>query len=623
MKENNIDPNELYKKVQVGDYDKLETAVEKGVKDGKLNSKLGGRILEMAAEKLEKEKKGEPDEKVTNLKTKAMLFKDRDETKEFVKKRDEKREKDQKDEANQRTLDTILTPDAQERVKKHNPSLLEQFKTGMSKVGNALIPSASATPLEEGLVDPRITDVSTGLPQNVVEANPGSNVITPRGDLTAPKNLYQLPTDQNFNQSPVINESRGAIQEINPTQTNIQQIPQEQAQEVQEVQEQQIPIEVMDNQTQMQNSMSRLGEIEAERAAREAKLLEAQQREMDRIESQRKQQEDEHKKAYEEVENEYKQITEEVGSKGIDQGRLWANMSTGNKILFSLATIIGGGLAGMRGEKFGAADILSNAIDRDIESQKQDIQNLKDKAGAKKSLMSEMYQKFGDINKAADYTKLAMLQSTRNQLDILAAKAGSQTAIEKANLQAAQLDEQINMQKQKIAGKRTQDIDMQLAVEGKLDPTLMSPELLKRNTPYGLANDPEGAKKVRDTAAIHEDITSIINDMKALRKAKGREVLDRQSVAAGQTYGNTLLLKMKDMYKLGVLSKSDEAILDKILPRDPLSTTTNDSTIEAMLNTVQKMADKSKEGIMKQNLMKPPATKEQQKKELGFKPKGQ
>lgn len=87
---------------------------------------------------------------------------------------------------------------------------------------------------------------------------------------------------------------------------------------------------------------------------------------------------------------------------------------------------------------------------------------------------------------------------------------------------------------------------------------------------YGEANTPDDAKQLKAAVELKQNFDRKLTEMIALRESKGSEVLDREAVQRGQQLSKDLLLLYKDMAKLGVLSQSDEAILNAIIPSDPL-----------------------------------------------------
>ena len=90
-------------------------------------------------------------------------------------------------------------------------------------------------------------------------------------------------------------------------------------------------------------------------------------------------------------------------------------------------------------------------------------------------------------------------------------------------------------------------------------------------TNYGIARTPDDAKKLKDAAELKESFDRKVTEMIDLRKKHGGgAILDREDVQRGKQLSKDLLLAYKDMAKLGVLSKSDENILNAIIPSDPL-----------------------------------------------------
>lgn len=91
-------------------------------------------------------------------------------------------------------------------------------------------------------------------------------------------------------------------------------------------------------------------------------------------------------------------------------------------------------------------------------------------------------------------------------------------------------------------------------------------------TPYGRANTVDDAKQLKDAHIAKKSFDNKINQMIALReKHKGGAILNREDVERGKQLSKDALLEYKNMAKLGVLSKSDEDIINAIIPEDPLA----------------------------------------------------
>lgn len=86
----------------------------------------------------------------------------------------------------------------------------------------------------------------------------------------------------------------------------------------------------------------------------------------------------------------------------------------------------------------------------------------------------------------------------------------------------------------------------------------------------GYAQTPDDAKQLKEAIETKKEFDAKLSELIELRKNKGVEYFDREAVARGKQLSNDLLLAYKNMAKLGVLSKSDEAIINAIIPADPL-----------------------------------------------------
>lgn len=90
-------------------------------------------------------------------------------------------------------------------------------------------------------------------------------------------------------------------------------------------------------------------------------------------------------------------------------------------------------------------------------------------------------------------------------------------------------------------------------------------------TPYGRANTPDDAKQLKEGHLSKKAFDNKLQQMIDLRERNsGGAIFNREDVARGKQLSKDLLLEYKNMAKLGVLSKSDEDIINAIIPEDPL-----------------------------------------------------
>lgn len=86
----------------------------------------------------------------------------------------------------------------------------------------------------------------------------------------------------------------------------------------------------------------------------------------------------------------------------------------------------------------------------------------------------------------------------------------------------------------------------------------------------GMAYNSTDAKKLKDATEMKSKFDRQIGELISLREDKGVEYFDREAVGRGKQLSKDLLLTYKNLAKLGVLSKSDEDIINAIIPSDPL-----------------------------------------------------
>jgi hypothetical protein len=122
-----------------------------------------------------------------------------------------------------------------------------------------------------------------------------------------------------------------------------------------------------------------------------------------------------------------------------------------------------------------------------------------------------------------------------------------------------------DLKKYKIeAGFRAQDKKDAKAVKD-------ADERKERTTTFGVARTNDDAKNLKAAAEIKSNFDSKLQEMIDLRKKHGGgQILNRDDQARAKALSDDLLLAYKDLSKLGVMSKTDEAILRRIIPSDPL-----------------------------------------------------
>lgn len=134
----------------------------------------------------------------------------------------------------------------------------------------------------------------------------------------------------------------------------------------------------------------------------------------------------------------------------IDSGRLWANASTGDKIMGGIALIFGALGTGHTGGVNLAAKAMTDAVMRDIEVQKMNIDNKAMAFKMQDSAYGRALQTFNDKNVAFHAATTMGLNNLKVQLEQVAAQYSDPIIQGKANQALAQVDLQIAQSQQQF-----------------------------------------------------------------------------------------------------------------------------------------------------------------------------
>lgn len=171
-------------------------------------------------------------------------------------------------------------------------------------------------------------------------------------------------------------------------------------------------------------------------------------------------------KDFEQSVAEYKQA---AGEK-VMPGKILADMATGQRVQAGIFMALSAYGASISGQENQALKVINNAIERDIEAQKFNIENKLKGArmgiDGSQYLLSQMRQKFGDDTTAILASKDAMLAMTQQQLNINASKLDQATAKPKSDAMNAQIEIQRQTLKQQIYQAQAQAFMLQSVSRG-------------------------------------------------------------------------------------------------------------------------------------------------------------
>lgn len=275
----------------------------------------------------------------------------------------------------------------------------------------------------------------------------------------------------------------------------------------------------------------------------------------------------------------------------VDPGRFWASRSTGGKIAGIIGLALGALGAGPDGVNK-AAQMMNQAIDRDLDAQKSEhtlrLQKGRAAIEAAQSAYGMEHQRFGDEVAARAAAKADLLNLSKNKLAQIA--AGSAGPAQQAQSQAlmGQLETMAGQEEAKAAAEASRR-----NVESATADHLRA-EAKAAGAKTGL--NPAEQKDLHTAEGAAQNSLDLIARIRATLDSTNSGIPLKTSInqnvgaeaGALATDTTALTLAMKEAAKLGVLSKTDEVLLNKLIG-DPSSVTTNESTKKAKLDALEAM----------------------------------
>lgn len=139
---------------------------------------------------------------------------------------------------------------------------------------------------------------------------------------------------------------------------------------------------------------------------------------------------------YNEIDQERKNFQTDLQNAHVDAKRFLNSMGVGSKVSTGIGLILGGMGGGLTHQGNPALDFLNKQIDRDIQSQRDEI-------GKTENLLSANMRQFGNLKDATDMTRVMQMDIVKNQLADAAAKAQGPLAKARADQAIGQIDQQI------------------------------------------------------------------------------------------------------------------------------------------------------------------------------------
>jgi len=335
---------------------------------------------------------------------------------------------------------------------------------------------------------------------------------------------------------------------------------------------------------QQAEAVTQLSQIEAEEAEAKTPLLEERSKILEDYNVNTKKIMD---KATEDVKSGLADISRQTKEfEDMKYTGYWQSKGAGEKILGALSIALGAYAQGLSGGRTPntALSIINKEMDNDFKQfQAKSNKKIQLIQQSRASLATKQDATRQEMARQEAY-KLGQLSQLENKLGEITNKFKSPKAKEQANILLSQIGQaklnyQTNLQGQ-IEAKAARDaqvaldkqkVNLSSAANLLKKQELQQKAMDKKYVPgVGVALTEADAKDVKDISIAKEEFDDKLSELIALREEKGGEVLDREAVARGKQLSKQLLLKYKEMAKLGVLSQSDMDIVESIIPADPL-----------------------------------------------------
>lgn len=291
-----------------------------------------------------------------------------------------------------------------------------------------------------------------------------------------------------------------------------------------------------------------------------------------------------------------KQATIDFLNSKIDPNRFWANKSTGDKVFAVLAQALGGFAAGYTHTDNQVAKTYQQLVDRDIETQKANIEQ-KGKAAGMFGELVKQYQAAGlsqqeAIDRASQTFKEKFALESTNLANQMAGETGKQhwlatqaenfkdLATTRSKLDAERAATTASQSAAANAALQRREGEYQFAKEKYIDKTYGVANPLQNKDLFvpGVAGAPgqyapnkELAQKAIDAHAGLDPAISAVSNLVNWTRANGNTALDRKTVNEGKAMANNAKALVMNSDDIKRLSPESQKFFEQMIPDDPTS----------------------------------------------------
>lgn len=259
----------------------------------------------------------------------------------------------------------------------------------------------------------------------------------------------------------------------------------------------------------------------------------------------------------------------------IDPNRLYANMSTFEKVMAGISVGLGGFGAGAGGGENKGFAAIKQAIKDDVQLQKDQIDVLGNAVQFRSNLLNDVRQRVGDQLTAEQVTQAILLNRAKLQVDAIQASTKSAQAQANATkLSGALTVEMGKLMKEAGAGLSgqamanvenggpTRKFDLSTK-EGRAMAALYVPNV-------GMVGSAPAARELADQKAAADSLIKTLGKLEGLFSQHGPTLLPTEARAEAESLWAQMLAEIKQAKRLGALDAGVKEFGGLLIPEDPL-----------------------------------------------------
>lgn len=346
---------------------------------------------------------------------------------------------------------------------------------------------------------------------------------------------------------------------------------------------------------------------QSEQAEKTASLIDDEVQSLQRLQDKQTVRQAEQDKQYGEWVAKRDEALAEFKEMEVDPGRLWRNMSTGNKVLAGIGLALGS-FGGARGNT--AVEVIKGAIDTDIAAQKANIAKAGETVKEQGGILAEMRAKFGDDRMAEAATRNAYLDQMKLKISGIEQRHAS--PLIKANalkavgmIEQEQAKTQVEFDKalqakmaqmRLMGGNATQtDVDiMNLPDEQRKD---YMARRVRADGVDGFAGTSERAKVLQESVTTTQNNRRMVKDLLSLGSKEGRQFIPSEVKAQAQVLQAVLKGGLRtEIVGPGAMNESEMKLLDDVVANPTLVMQAN---ARAALLKLDQVLERNMQGRLK------------------------